>query len=276
MLAAVESAGVKHAYGATSSYAPVVIHTRNLLANSFIGEVQEIESVMHIPLPPLLPYHWLFQANQGGGMLNNIFTHTLGQILCMTGARVMAAGGEARYLVDRAPVVEVFHDSRDPFEVKVEAAQVKEWREVDADTAYTVMTQLRMPQGNDASACFQASVRSNHPHNNFTAFHGTKGTLYLTGGFNAVNRIQHCCRETATWQDVEVPLSLIESLPEGDDPPQRWWKQLFREFVADVRGEGNSGYPNFYDGWIASAIIDIVLSGRSLTSLPKHPADVSQ
>jgi hypothetical protein len=39
---------------------------------------------------------------------------------------------------------------------------------------------------------------------------------------------------------------------------QRDWNQLFREFVADIRGEGYSGYPTFRHGSTACEVIDIV------------------
>jgi ketol-acid reductoisomerase len=49
-----------------------------------------------------------------------------------------------------------------------------------------------------------------------------------------------------------------------------------REAGVDVMamcGEGYSGYPTFRDGWIASEIIEIVLSNQSWTALPKHPTN---
>ena len=42
-----------------------------------------------------------------------------------------------------------------------------------------------------------------------------------------------------------------------------------REFVADVRGEGYSGYPTFHDGWVANTIIDIVRNGQGWTAVPE-------
>lgn len=52
-----------------------------------------------------------------------------------------------------------------------------------------------------------------------------------------------------------------------EDPVQSAWHQLVREFVADVRGEGYSGYPTFYDGWIANTIIDIVRRDQGWVTL---------
>lgn len=52
-----------------------------------------------------------------------------------------------------------------------------------------------------------------------------------------------------------------------EDPVQSAWHQLVREFVVDVRREGYSGYPTFYDGWIANTIIDIVRRDQGWVTL---------
>jgi len=49
---------------------------------------------------------------------------------------------------------------------------------------------------------------------------------------------------------------------------QSAWHQFISEFVANVRGEGYSGYPTFYDGWVANTIIDSVRSGQGWTAVP--------
>jgi hypothetical protein len=48
------------------------------------------------------------------------------------------------------------------------------------------------------------------------------------------------------------------------------WNQLFREFVADVRGEGYAGYPTFHDGCAAAEIVEIALAQRGWTALPER------
>ena len=184
MLRAVKAAGVKHAYGTTSRYAPAVVYTRSLVANGLIGQIREIESLLHFTLSPLLTYHWVHQLNQGGGLLNNIFTHKLGQVLQITDAQVLAAAGEARRLIERAPVGPTLHDCREIFSpnalVNPEQALAGEWRAVDVDLGYTVLVHLQMPDDYKASALFQSAGMPN-PHPDYLAFYGDKGTLYLTG-----------------------------------------------------------------------------------------------
>lgn len=85
MLAAVECAGVKHGYAATGRYTPAILQTRLLLAQDALGPVREIESYLHMNLPaPGLPYSWIRLLDQGGGLLNNVFTHKLAQVLYAT------------------------------------------------------------------------------------------------------------------------------------------------------------------------------------------------
>lgn len=85
MLLAAERARVKHAYAATSRYDPAFAYTRALLAEGLIGQVREIEYMLHTSASPLWSYSWFHQLGLGGGGLNNGFTHQLGQVLFMTG-----------------------------------------------------------------------------------------------------------------------------------------------------------------------------------------------
>ena len=53
-----------------------------------------------------------------------------------------------------------------------------------------------------------------------------------------------------------MPDNLFDSF-RGQDTVQGCWNELFREFVDDIRGQGNTSYPTFYDGWIHTELIDI-------------------
>lgn len=268
MVRAVENAGVKHAYGTTSRYAPAALYTRTLLAEGIIGQVREIEYISHFTLSPMLAFHWYHRLSQGGGVLNNLFTHQLGQVLGMTSGQVEAAAGEARRLVERAPAGPVVHDCRDFWgnTVDWEEAERGEWHEVDADWAYTVMAKLAMPDGTTASALFQGSAGGVSFNPSYLAFYGSEGTLHLTGP-NAPDRIQRFNPGSWEWNEIPIPQEIFESLPQVEDSVQRDWNQLFREFITDIRGEGYSGYPTFYDGLLAAEIIEIARSGKSFTPL---------
>lgn len=52
------------------------------------------------------------------------------------------------------------------------------------------------------------------------------------------------------------------ALPRDEDSTQCCWNQLFREFAADVRGDGSASYPTFQDGWVAMMVIEAALAER--------------
>ena len=263
MLKAVERAGVKHGYAATGRYAPAILQTRRLLADGMIGRLHEIEAFGHFNLPVQgLPYCWLHRLDQGGGMLNNGFTHKLAQVLYATQGTVQAAG-EARVLADQAAVGPTIHDFRQLFGLlgTWNPAQATEWRAADADMAYTVNAQIRLADGHCANALFRASLVGSTPQPEYLAFHGEAGSLFMSGSHGADDRIQCLRVGQQAWEEVPIAPDILAGLPPTPDLVQRCWNQFFGEFVADVRGEGDTAYPTFCDGYTAATVIDIVRKG---------------
>jgi predicted dehydrogenase len=273
MFDAVERAGVKHAYAATGCYAPAIIHVQALIAQGAIGQLREVESVLRWYLPiAALPYSWVHQLEQGGGLLNNIFVHKLAQVLRATGGTVRAAVGEARPSADPSPVGPPIHDFRELFG-PIEGwdpAQATEWRQGDADMAYTVMAQIGLPDGAAANALFRGSTFGATPHPEYLAFYGDAGALYMSGEHSIDDRIQRFVLEQQAWEEVPIPPEVIAALPPTEGGVQRCWNQFFREFAADVRGEGYAGYPTFRDGWAAVEIVDIARAQCGWTALPER------
>lgn len=272
MLQAVEAAGVKHAYCMTSRYAPAALYAQQLLASGLIGQVQEIECIHHFNMAPLTPYSWFFQLSQGGGALYTDFPHFLGQVLFMTGGKLGAVSGAARHLLDQVPVGMPVHDFRVSFTpLDPQQAESGVWQPVDADLGYTILGRLSMPDGNTASVLWQASEMATGRHSNALAFYGTKGALHLEAPFFP-QTIEHFAPRghpaQQRWQEIQIPDEINRLLAWTEDPVQSAWHQLVRTFVADVRGEGYSGYPTFHDGWVANTIIDIVRSDQGWTTLP--------
>jgi predicted dehydrogenase len=261
MLVAVEKANVKHAYAATGCFAPVMMQAQKLLSEGLIGQVRETELIMHMNTSLYQPYHWFHQLDQGGGWLYQGLTHFLTVIASITGARVVAASGEARRLIERAPVGPTLHDFREFSQAAMEPEKVEEWREVNSDSSFTVMTQLEIPDAPPASALFQLSSRAVNHLPNYLAFYGTSGTLQLNGPFFS-DQMQHYSHETEAWQEIPIPES------GGSDVR---WAYFYRQFVADIQGKDYAAYPTFHDGWIANEIIEIVQRGDGWTVLPSNP-----
>jgi predicted dehydrogenase len=267
MLKAVEKAGVKHAYAATGCYAPATLHAESLVAQGAIGVVREIEYYERFALPPNMPYTWALDTAHGGGMLANMFPHRLAQVLRATGGTVLAATGVATMQRERRPVAPMIHDFRQVFGPidGWDPAQATEWRMAETDMAYSMVVDLRMPQGHSARATFQMSGCGTSSFAQQIALYGDGGTLVFGHGHHdELVRRYDPAREV--WEDLPAPEGLLISLPAVAEPVQRAWNQFFREFVADIRGLGIPNYPTFHDGLIASEVIERVRYG-SLASV---------
>jgi predicted dehydrogenase len=272
MLQAVEQAGVKHAYASTGRYAPVCLYAQQLVAEGRIGQVLETECIIHNYTSPHWAYNWYHSLEQGGGALNTILTHKLSQVTSMTGSRITAAAGESRSLLARAPIGPAIHDFRHLFEAHaiLTPHEQTEWRAVTADLSCTLLVQLEMPDGHEAQGLFRVGGMATGRNGNYLALYGDQGTLHLHG-LVAPNRLEHFDLETGQWQELKVPPAITAQLPQADTTVQRDWNTLVRAFVADIRGEGYSGYPTFVEGWQHTAIFDIVRSGSGWTPVPARP-----
>ena len=259
-----ESAGVKTAYAATSCYQPGAIFARELVAAGEIGEVREVECVSHYHWPKLTSFGWAHRLETGGGRLNNNFTHKLAIVLAVTGGTILTVAGESRNDLQRVPVGPRSHDFRD-FTRKAltpAAAARCEWRDVDSDWAYTVLARIGPPGSNareGVSACFRHSALRLGKVGDYVAFYGERGTIHVDGAY--AQGPLYLGRNKKTWRKLSVPARITRSLPAIADDTQRNWTQLMREFVADIRGEGDSGYLKFRDGWIFQEVIDSVRRG---------------
>jgi predicted dehydrogenase len=270
MLHAVELAGVKHAYGATCRFVPATIYAKSLLSQGLIGPVRTIESIHHFNTSPLLPFSWFHQLSQGGGALFLDFTHFLTQVLFITGGKIQAVAGEAHRLIERAPVGAPVHDLRlGLIPLDLEQAQAGAWQDVDADMGYTVLARLQMPGGNVSSVLFQDSEMGTGRYPNAVNFYGEKGSLRLPGFFFP-EAVEFYDPALQTWVEMSIPDEISNALACTEDPVQNAWCYLFRQFVADVRGEGYGGYPTFQDGWIANTIIDIIRNSPGWVPVPEH------
>jgi predicted dehydrogenase len=85
-----KQAGVKTAYAASYRYMPHVLLAKELVAKGAIGEPLEVECISHFNLNPLIPFSWSHRLDQGGGRLNNNFTHKLSVVEHVLGGRITA------------------------------------------------------------------------------------------------------------------------------------------------------------------------------------------
>ena len=270
MLTGAERAGVKHAYGATSQYAAALAHARSLIDHGLIGDLTEVEVVVHLDMPPLMPFSWVHSLADGGGMLHNMFTHSLQQILYLTGGLVQSATGWAKPATDSVPVGPPVHDFRQWAPLSPEESTGCEWRTPDADMSAAVLASVTSATGQLVSMSWHGSAGTMGRHGDSLALYGTEGTLHLEGQ-PWVQRIEYGKRGSGSWEDIPVPN--VGDPQSVQDPVQDGWNQLMRHFVNDIEGSGSAGYhPTFVDGWLANEVIDIARRQDGWTSLPSRPS----
>jgi predicted dehydrogenase len=274
MLVAVERAGVKHGYAATGRYSPTILQSRLLIAQGVIGRIHDIESFVRMNLPvSLLPYCWFHCLGKGGGVLNNVFTHKLEQVLHATQGSVIAATGEARLIGDRAPVGPTIHDFRDMVGLMGtwDPQQAKEWEPVDADMVYTVTAQVRMADGNIANALFRGTALGTAQQPECLIFHGDSGSLSMSGSHGSFDQIQLSKPGQVSWDEVPISQEIVVRSALTTDFYQRCWNKFFQEFVADVGGGTDSHYPTFRDGSTAVEVMEIARAGYGWRLVPGQP-----
>ena len=69
-------------------------------------------------------------------------------------------------------------------------------------------------------------------YGDYMALYGEKGTLHVDGTF--MQGPMYLKTDGPTWEELAIPISILDSLPDEVDHTQRNWNQLAREFVADI------------------------------------------
>jgi predicted dehydrogenase len=192
---------------------------------------------------------------------------------------VLAAMGETRNDLKRVPVGPAVHDFRQFTRQTLtpEEAASAEWREVDSDWSYTVLARIGAPGSDPAeavSATFRHSALQPRRLEDYVAFYGTEGAISIRGAYAQGPLFCRAAGRATEWEEIPIPPHITEQLPAIANDTQRNWTQLCREFVADIRGEGDAGYLTFRDGWLFQEVIDIVRSGSGWTSLPTAGPEV--
>jgi predicted dehydrogenase len=263
--------GVRTAYAASYRYQPHALLAKELIADGAIGEPQEVECISHYNLNPLIPFGWSHRLDQGGGRLNNNFTHKLAIVLHVLKGRVLAVNGETRNDLPQAPLVSGVHDfrEREDFAPGKDQLDRIEWGEGDAEWSYTVLARIQpeAPISQPVSALFKHSGLQPRYQNDYIACYGSEAAIFINGSY-AQGPLYYCQRGGA-WQEIPVPQHITQTLPDIDDDTQRNWTQLAREFVADIRGEGSADYQTFRDGWLFQEMIEAVRSRSGWFTVPE-------
>lgn len=255
-----EEAGVKTAYAASYRTMPHVLLARELVMQDEIGDPLEVECVSHFNLNPLIPFGWSHRLEQGGGRLNNNFTHKLSVVLHILAGRVTAVGGTTRSDMTRAPIVDGVHHFRQRHSFAPESGDDPglTWAEVDAEWSYTALAriELQRPTRQPVSAMFHHSGLQPRFHPDYIAIYGSKAAIYIEGHYGHGPLFLQPRR--GEWEEIPLPAHILDRQPDIADDTQRNWTILARDFAADIRGEDHSDYQTFRDGWIYQEIIEAI------------------
>lgn len=271
-----EKVGVKTAYVASYRYQPYALLARELVADGVIGKPQEVECISHFNLDPLIPFGWSHRLDQGGGRLNNNFTHKLSIVLNVLNGTITAVNGETRNDMPKAPLVTGVHDFRERRKFAPQSADEPglQWADADAEWSYTALARIT-PASNHSqsvSALFKHSGLQPRFADDYIAFYGDEAAIFIKGHY-AQGPLYLCPRD-GEWQEVPLPAHITQTLPNIKDDTQRNWTHLAREFVSDIRGQGKAGYQTFKDGWIYQEVIEAIRAGQGwvdvLHNLPQN------
>lgn len=256
---------VKTAFASSFCYMPHIIQAKQMVAKGLIGEPLEVECISHFNLDKHIPFGWSHRIENGGGRLNNNFTHLVSIVTSVIGENILSFHGEVRNDMPKAPVVQGVHHfmERRNFIPKDLNDPSLEWKECDVEWSYTVLMQLesRLPAKQPVSVLFKHGglvPRFNEDH---IVFHGSKGSIYIKGNYGAGPLYLFDQDGDKQWQEVPLPAEIKQLLPNIEDDTQRSWTHLAIQLVKDVSGETVEPYQTFKEGSEYQEIIDVIRNG---------------
>ncbi len=260
--------GVKTAYSASFRYTPSVLHAKQLVAEGAIGEPAEIECISHFNLERGIPFGWSHRAEDGGGRLNNNFTHTLSIVSSVVGDKILSICGDVRDDMGRAPIVDGVHNflTRRSFIPEDLNDPELKWGESDVEWSYTVLAKLESPMAKQpVSVLIKHGGLVPRFDDDHIVFYGTKGALYLKNVYGS-GQLYHW-GESKSWEALPLPQDLVDSVPDVEGETEQCWHYLVREFVKDIRGEEVEPYPTFREGSQYQQIIDLLRANDNWTDV---------
>ncbi|HAU25868.1 MAG TPA: gfo/Idh/MocA family oxidoreductase [Alteromonas australica] len=253
-----EQKQVKTAFAASFRYMPDVIHAKRLIEAGEIGEPQEVECISHFNLEKHIPYGWSHRKEDGGGRLNNNFTHKLSIVTSMIGEHLLSMMGEVRDDLGKAPIVEGVHNfkkRRDFIPQDINDPDLT-WGESNVEWSYTVLAQIQSELAKKpVSVLFKHGGLHPRFNDDHIVVYGSKGAIYIKG--HDASGPLYLYRD-GNWEAQPLPQDIIERIPEGESDTERNWRYLIRLLVEDVQGNGVQPYQTFKEGAQYQKLIDLI------------------
>jgi len=257
--------GVRTAYAASFRYMPHILHAKRLLADGAIGEPLEVEGISHFNLERDIPFGWSHRAEDGGGRLNNNFTHMLSIVTSVVGEKVLSIMGEVRDDLGRAPIVEGVHNfktRREHIPEDLNEPSLK-WGESNVEWTYTVLAQLESVYAKKpVSVLFKHGGLNPRFNEDHIVFYGSEGAIYIKGHYGSgplyLNDGSSRGWDGGEWKEIELPCDIAADVPNVEGDTERNWRYLMREMVRDIKGESAAPYQTFKEGSQYQQLIDII------------------
>ena len=250
---------IKTAFAASFRYMPEVLHAKRLVAEGVIGEPLEVECISHFNLERDIPFGWSHRREDGGGRLNNNFTHKLSIVTSVIGETILSVMGEVRDDMGKAPIVKGVHNFKTRREHIPENLDdpALEWGESNVEWSYNVTAKLKSPYAKKpVSVLFKHGGLHPRFNEDYIAFYGSLGTIYIKGHYGSGPL--YVFGEKKTWEERSLPADIAAKMPDVDGDTERNWRYLIREFVNDIQGNPFDPYQTFKEGRQYQQIIDII------------------
>lgn len=259
---------VKTAFASSFRYMPCIVHAKQLVAEGFIGEPLEVECISHFNLERDIPFGWSHRKEDGGGRLNNNFTHKISIVTSVIGEEVLSLWGEVRDDLSKAPIVEGVHNfktRRDFIPKDLKDPKLK-WGESNVEWSYTVMAKLKSPiTSKPVSVLFKHGGLNPRFNEDHIVFYGSKGALYIKGHYGSGPL--YFWNKNKEWEELATPQKILDSQPKIVGDTERNWECLANEFVKDIQGGSYSPYQSFKEGSLYQQFIDIIRKNDNWTDV---------
>ncbi len=263
-----EDKGIKTAFAASFRYMPEVLHAKRLVEGGAIGEPLEVECISHFNLERDIPFGWSHRREDGGGRLNNNFTHKLSIVTSVIGKKILSVMGEVRDDMGKAPIVKGVHNfktRRDHIPDDLNDPSL-EWGTSNVEWSYNVTAKLQSPYAKTpVTALFKHGGLHPRFNEDYIAFYGSKGAIYIKGHYG--NGPLYLSSANKAWEEVKLPADIAADVPDVEGDTERNWRYLIREFVKDIKGEPVPPYQTFKDGAQYQQLIDLIRQNNNWTDM---------
>ena len=259
---------IKTAFASSFRYMPYVMHAKELIAKGIIGEPVEAEFISHFNLERDIPFGWSHRKEDGGGRLNNNFTHMMSIATSVIGENILSIIGEVRDDLGKAPIVEGVHNfktRRDHIPENLDDPNLK-WGESNVEWSYTVMAKLESKVATKpVSVLFKHGGLNPRFNEDHIVFYGTEGAIYIKGHYGMGPL--YIWDENKAWKELPLPKAIIKDQPIVEGDTERNWQYLAREFVKDIKGEPFTPYQSFKEGSLYQQLIAIIRQNDNWTDV---------